>query len=176
MEELSISGNRKAMELTLPSPALSQSGPYACVAENSFERVEQTVTLYVFPSGEDGYKPQSEGSWIDGIVGANLVLVSERSQIYLAGFVVISGLAAAAVVAGVLVCWYVNHRLYTHSVHESNISYFCSRLCCRLGGVRQPVPDSTTNIPPSTKGHFEVINTESSEETQVSQIHHTLHA
>ena len=127
-----MSGNRKAVELTLPSPALSQSGPYACVAKNSFERVEQTVTLYVFPSGEDGYKPQSESSWIDGILGANLVLVSERSQIYLAGFVVIAGLAAAAVVAGVLVCWYVNH-IDCIPIQFMSLTYRISAVGCAAG-------------------------------------------
>lgn len=50
-KELSLSEGRKGVQLTLPSPSLSQSGHYACVAENRFERVEEKVLLTVYPPG-----------------------------------------------------------------------------------------------------------------------------
>ena len=50
-KELGLSKGRKGVQLTLPSPSLSQSGHYACVAENRFERVEEKVLLTVFPPG-----------------------------------------------------------------------------------------------------------------------------
>lgn len=50
-KESSMSGNRRAVELTLHSPALSQSGFYTCVADNGFQRVKETVLLSVFPPG-----------------------------------------------------------------------------------------------------------------------------
>ena len=48
---MSVSGNRKAAELSLQSTNVSQSGPYTCVAENSFQEVKRSVMLAVFPSG-----------------------------------------------------------------------------------------------------------------------------
>ena len=50
-KELSVSGNRKAMEMTLLSVTQSQSGFYVCVADNGFQRVEKSVSLTVFPQG-----------------------------------------------------------------------------------------------------------------------------
>lgn len=50
-KQLSLSGNRKALQLTLQPSTPSQSGVYTCVADNGFQRVEKMVSLSVFPPG-----------------------------------------------------------------------------------------------------------------------------
>ena len=49
IKKLLLSGERKGLQLTLPSPDVSQSGLYVCVAENRFEKVEQAAFLNVYP-------------------------------------------------------------------------------------------------------------------------------
>lgn len=141
---LEVTGDRKAVELTLPSVQLTHSGVYSCSAYSGFQEALEGVTLQVYPRGQNSlifslnhrecnfsffllrplslatgdpeHRTQTKATWFDKLKCDQVVDTQILKNMKIAGQIGIGLIVLFAICAlATIIAWYI----YTYIIRSS---------------------------------------------------------